>query len=114
MLYVYTHMLTGCCELSASTIHRTATCRRNNPNVIGDNWCGWKEEALLKTLGITDSDIIHANFVNGVSCTPYVSSIMRVSFAKCSNSTSVLSRIIGTTPAISFLSIERGPQWSSQ
>ena len=72
MLYVYTHMLTGCCELTSSTIHGKATCRSKNPNVIGDNWCGWKEGALLKTLGIKDSDIIHANFVNGVSITPYV------------------------------------------
>ncbi|EJK46551.1 hypothetical protein THAOC_34774 [Thalassiosira oceanica] len=59
-------------RLAAGTIYGKATCRSKNPSVIGDNWCGWKEGALLKTLGIQDCDIIHANFVNGVSITPYI------------------------------------------
>lgn len=70
MLYIWTNRCSGCCSLSGATAYNAATCKlkccHKNPNIIGDNLCGWKHAAVMKTLGIDESDILYANFKNGI------------------------------------------------
>lgn len=78
MLHLWNNPCTGCCQLTADSIYRACTCNllccrtnRNN-NVIGGDRCGWKQAAVLKSLGIEDSNLMYANFSNAVGVTPYL------------------------------------------
>jgi hypothetical protein len=70
MLYVWTNKCTGCWVLMGGTIYNACGCKlrqcTKNDNIIGDNWCGWKHSAVLKSLGIDASDVLYANFKNGI------------------------------------------------
>lgn len=70
MLYVWTNKCTGCCVLMGDTIYNSCRCKlrqcSKNENIVGDNWCGWKHSAVLKSLGIDESDVLYANFKNGI------------------------------------------------
>lgn len=70
MLYVWTNRCTGCLKLTGATFYNAATCKleccHKHENITGDNCCGWKHSAVMKTLGIDDSDILYANFNNGI------------------------------------------------
>ena len=70
MLYVWTNRCTGCASLSGTSFYNAARCKSiccdKHDNVIGDNCCGWKKIAVMKTLGIDNSDILYANFQNGI------------------------------------------------
>lgn len=76
MLYIWTNMCTGCCELTADTLCGLCTCKprycHSSEHIIGDNACGWKQTAVLKTLGISESDFLYANFSNDVGVNPYI------------------------------------------
>jgi sn1-specific diacylglycerol lipase len=77
ILHLWNNPCTGCCELTADSIYRTCTCnprccRSNNDNIIGGDICGWKQAAVLKSLGIEDSNLLYANFRNAVGVTPYL------------------------------------------
>lgn len=76
MLYVWTNRCTGCCELTGDTICRAATCKLGkcgkNEHIIGDNCCGWKHSAVLRSLDIDEADISYANFKNGIGINPYM------------------------------------------
>ena len=86
MMYVWTSRCIGCCELSANTLCEFCMCRprycRSRDHVIGDNLCGWKQAAVLKSLGIQDRDFLFANFKNAVNICPYIVLIDRVSEIK--------------------------------
>lgn len=86
MMYLWTSRCIGCCELSANTLCEFCMCRprycRSRDHVIGDNLCGWKQAAVLKSLGIQDRDFLFANFKNGVNICPYIVLIDRVSEIK--------------------------------
>lgn len=83
MMYLWTSRCIGCCELSANTLCEFCMCRprycRSRDHVIGDNLCGWKQAAVLKSLGIQDRDFLFANFKNAVNICPYIVLIDRVS-----------------------------------
>ena len=70
MLYVWTNRCSGCVSLTGTSFYNAARCKSiccdKHDNVIGDNCCGWKKIAVMKTLGIDDSDILYANFQNGI------------------------------------------------
>jgi sn1-specific diacylglycerol lipase len=78
MLHLWNNPCTGCCELTADSIYRTCTCHprccRSNDshNIIGGDTCGWKQAAVLKSLGIDESNLLYANFSNGVGVNPYL------------------------------------------
>jgi hypothetical protein len=86
MMYVWTSRCIGCCELSANTLCEFCMCRprycRSRDHVIGDNLCGWKQAAVLKSLGIQERDFLFANFKNAVNICPYIVLIDRVSEIK--------------------------------
>ncbi|KAL3793242.1 hypothetical protein HJC23_000784 [Cyclotella cryptica] len=76
MLYVWTNKCTGCCVLTGGTLYNACRCKlrqcSKNENIIGDNWCGWKHSAVMKSLGIDESDVLYANFQNGIGVNPYM------------------------------------------
>lgn len=75
MLYIWTNRCSGCCSLTGATFYNAATCKlkccHKNENIIGDNFCGWKHSAVMKTLGIDSSDILYANFKNGIGVSSF-------------------------------------------
>eukprot|EP00804_Cyclotella_cryptica_P012618 CCRYP_020789-RA/>CCRYP_020789-RA protein AED:0.21 eAED:0.20 QI:0/0/0/1/0/0.1/10/0/507 len=73
MLYIWTNPFTGCCELTADTsVYLQTGSWRKSDIIIGDNICGWKHSAMLKSLRIHDSDILYANFKNDFCVNPYI------------------------------------------
>ena len=75
MMYLWTSRC-GCCKLSATTLTELCMCQprycRSKDHVNGDNWCGWKETSVLKSLGIEERDFFFANFRNDVNVCPYM------------------------------------------
>lgn len=70
MLYVWTSRCTGCFGLAGATCYEMSKCKacccHKRENIIGDNACGWKHIAVMKSVGIEESDILYANFKNGL------------------------------------------------
>ena len=70
MLYVWTSRCTGCFNLAGATCYELSTCKacccNKRENILGDNACGWKHIAVMKTVGINEEDILYANFKNGL------------------------------------------------
>lgn len=77
MLHLWNNPCSGCCELTADSIYQTCTChprccRSNKNNIVGGDMCGWKQAAVLKSLGIDESNLLYANFSNDVGKSPYI------------------------------------------
>ena len=76
MMYLWTNKCTGCCELTADSLYGLCTCQprccRSNDKIIGSDIAGWKEATVLKSLGIEESDLLYANFLNKVGVNPYL------------------------------------------
>ncbi|EED94359.1 predicted protein [Thalassiosira pseudonana CCMP1335] len=62
----------GTCCLLLDALHLDKYVYWVLEHIIGDNACGWKQTAVLKTLGISESDFLYANFSNDVGVNPYI------------------------------------------
>ena len=79
MMYIWRKKCTGCCQLTANSIHQCCTCHlrycrssNQNQNIIGGTIFGWDEVAVLQSLGIQESNLLYANFSNDVGVSPYL------------------------------------------
>ena len=78
MMYMWTNKCTGCASLMAGSLYRDATCNSrccccySSDKIIGGDTCGWKVASVMKSLGISESDMLYANFSNDVGVNPYM------------------------------------------
>jgi len=73
MMFLWTNKCTGACRLTGdSIVHPRCSCCHSYDNIVGDNFCGWKQATILKSLDIRESDILYANFRNDVGVNPYL------------------------------------------
>jgi pentatricopeptide repeat protein len=105
MMYLWTSRCIGCCDLSTTTLCELCFCRprycRSRDHVIGDNFCGWKQASVLKTLGIDERDFLFANFRNDVNVCPYIVLIDR----RCRNILIVIRGTLSFEDMISDVTI---------